>query len=191
MVSDWPSRTKRAHTPFSTTKYTAGSPSAATSGSPQAPTQQDHILIEAMASSAAAAPDSAPPVPPPPEEPPSDAPESDSPKKKPRIAVTEAQRNLDQLRDMRAQQRKVLSDLRRQARQQRRRITALNKKASKVSLQELMEITCIKHQMLLQAGEVEPPSDSDKAAPSAPLDPGTAFAAVAAIAAKQKVKKVT
>lgn len=127
-------------------------------------------------------------MPPPPEEPEAASPHVDEgAKKKPRAAVTEAQRNLERLRELRGQQKKVLSDLRRKTRAERRRISALNKKASKVSLQELMEIACIKHQMLMDKGELPPADDAAAAASSTThMTPGEAFAAVAAHAAKNK-----
>lgn len=139
-----------------------------------------------MASEGKSADSPPPPAPPPAGEPPAESDAGSSPKRKGRTVVTEAQRSLEQLRQLRSEQKKVLADLRKRARQQRRRISALNKKASKVTLQELMEIACIKHQMLLDKGELEAADDGEPAASDAPMDPGEAFAAVAALAAKRK-----
>lgn len=144
-----------------------------------------------MASAGARDASPPPPAPPPAADPAADSDAGSSPKKKGRVAVTEAQRSLEQLRQLRAEQKKILADLRKRARQQRRRISALNKKASKVSLQELMEITCIKHQMLMEKGELPAAEAADAAASDAPMDPGEAFAAVAALAAKRKNPTVT
>lgn len=142
--------------------------------------------MQPMAAAGSADAAAAPATPPRPRDPSPASAAGEQSRKRQRPIVTEAQRSFEQLKVLRAQQKKVLTDLRKRARVERRRITALNKKASKVSLQELMEIACLKHQMLLDKGEL-PHVDEAAAASTGPaITPGQAFAAVAAHAAKRK-----
>ena len=109
---------------------------------------------------------SPPPVPPPSDppasgaggaDPPNGASPGDTPtaRRKARAAVTQTERNLEVLRARRIAMSKQLDAIRKETKEAKRRISNLNKKASKTSLRELLQISLLKYQALKAKGELD------------------------------------
>ena len=118
-----------------------------------------------MIAAAMAEADEPPPVPPPDgDSGPDDAAAEDGtpqPKRqrKPRAAVTDSQRALVALREERTKQRRVLAELRQRTKHERRNLTNLNRKAGRVNLHELLQISLLKFQQMQARGEIVTPDD--------------------------------
>jgi hypothetical protein len=98
---------------------------------------------------AEAAPAAAPPAP---AEPPT--PDGDNAKPK-KLPMTSTEKAVAQLRTERLEQRRKLAQLRKDIRTAKRKASALNKKASKITMEELLQISLLKYRSLAATGEVE------------------------------------
>jgi hypothetical protein len=78
--------------------------------------------------------------------------------------VTSAAKALQELREKRVAQRKVLLDLRKETKRQKRKVKALNQKAAKLTVAEICEITHLKWATLVEKGEL--PDDMPSGASS-------------------------
>jgi hypothetical protein len=65
-----------------------------------------------------------------------------------KVLLTEAERALEALRQERAAQKKKLKDLRMQSRREQRKVVQLHRKAAKVTLREVVEISLVKYAAL-------------------------------------------
>jgi hypothetical protein len=98
--------------------------------------------------------------------------EEDSPKKPvmKKVPITDSEKNLQRLREARVQQKKRLSELRAQTKKEKRNVAKLNRKASKLSLDELVQISMVKFRTLKTAGLLEEDAE-DGATAGSSADP--------------------
>lgn len=126
---------------------------------------------------------------PPPE--PSEAGTADVDSKKPKkTPITSTEKAVHQLRTDRADQKRKLSQIRKDIRTAKRKASALNKKASKISMEELLQISLLKYRSLAATGEVEDAADiiTQASSPSSSSTEGLpekAFGIMAALAKKK------
>jgi len=130
---------------------------------------------------AEAAPAAAPPAP---AEPPT--PDGDNAKPK-KLPMTSTEKAVAQLRTERLEQRRKLAQLRKDIRTAKRKASALNKKASKITMEELLQISLLKYRSLAATGEVEDTEEIIQEASSSSGDglPEKAFGIMAAMAKKK------
>jgi hypothetical protein len=107
-----------------------------------------------------------------------------------KVPITDSEKNLQKLREERVAQRKKLSDLRAATKKEKRNVAKLNRKASKLSLDELVQISMVKFRGLKTAGLVEEDTEDGPAAGSS-TDPAPeeVLSIVGAVAKKQKAAK--
>jgi hypothetical protein len=107
-----------------------------------------------------------------------------------KVPITDSEKNLQRLREERVNQKKKLADLRAATKKEKRNVAKLNRKASKLSLDELVQISMVKFRGLRTAGLVE---DETEAGPTggASTDPAPeeVLSIVGAVAKKQKAAK--
>ena len=118
--------------------------------------------------------------------------EEDSPNKAvmKKVPITDSEKNLQRLREARLQQKKRLSELRAQTKKEKRNVAKLNRKASKLSLDELVQISMVKFRTLKTAGLLEEDGeDGATAGSSADPAPEEVLSIVGAVAKKQKAAK--
>jgi len=106
-----------------------------------------------------------------------------------KVPITDSEKNLQRLREARLQQKK-LSELRAQTKKEKRNVAKLNRKASKLSLDELVQISMVKFRTLKTAGLLEEETE-DGAAAGSSTDPAPeeVLSIVGAVAKKQKAAK--
>jgi hypothetical protein len=118
--------------------------------------------------------------------------EAASPKKTAmkKVPITDSEKNLQKLREERISQKKKLSDLRAATKREKRNVAKLNRKASKLSLDELVQISMVKFRGLRTAGLVEEDTeDGPTGASSTDPAPEEVLSIVGAVAKKQKAAK--
>lgn len=131
---------------------------------------------------AEAAPAAAPPAP---AEPPS--PDGENAKAK-KLPMTSTEKAVAQLRSERLEQRRKLAQLRKDIRTAKRKASALNKKASKITMEELLQISLLKYRSLAATGEVDDTEEIIQEASSSSSGDGLpekAFGIMAAMAKKK------
>lgn len=118
--------------------------------------------------------------------------DEDTPKLAKKAPLTDPEREIQALRQARVEQRKRLVQIRKDTRKAKRRASALNKKAAKISMEELMSISLLKYRALLSTGEVaetdalmEEEASGGSSSSSTKLSE-KAFGIVAALAKKKK-----
>ena len=115
------------------------------------------------------------------------SPEDDNKKAK-KTAVTSTEKAVAQLRSERLDQRRKLSQIRKDIRTAKRKASALNKKASKITMEELLQISLLKYRSLAAAGEVDDTEEIIQEASSSSSAAGLpekAFGIMAAMASKK------
>lgn len=119
--------------------------------------------------------------------------DEDTPKLAKKAPLTDPEREIQALRQARVEQRKRLVQIRKDTRKAKRRASALNKKAAKISMEELMSISLLKYRALLSTGEVaetdalmEEEEASGGSSSSSTKLSEKAFGIVAALAKKKK-----
>jgi hypothetical protein len=115
------------------------------------------------------------------------SPEDDNKKAK-KTAVTSTEKAVAQLRSERLEQRRKLSQIRKDIRTAKRKASALNKKASKITMEELLQISLLKYRSLAAAGEVDDTEEIIQEASSSSTGDGLpekAFGIMAAMASKK------
>lgn len=115
------------------------------------------------------------------------SPEDDNKKAK-KTAVTSTEKAVAQLRSDRLEQRRKLSQIRKDIRTAKRKASALNKKASKITMEELLQISLLKYRSLAAAGEVDDTEEIIQEASSSSSAAGLpekAFGIMAAMAGKK------
>jgi hypothetical protein len=107
-----------------------------------------------------------------------------------KVPITDSEKNLQRLREARLQQKKRLSELRAQTKKEKRNVAKLNRKASKLSLDELVQISMVNFRTLKSAGLLEEDAeDGATAGSSTDPAPEEVLSIVGAVAKKQKAAK--
>jgi hypothetical protein len=115
------------------------------------------------------------------------SPKKPAPKK---VPITDSEKNLQRLREERVSQKKKLADLRAATKKEKRNVAKLNRKASKLSLDELVQISMVKFRGLRTAGLVEDETeDGPTGGASSDPAPEEVLSIVGAVAKKQKAAK--
>jgi hypothetical protein len=132
----------------------------------------------------------APPAPPP-AEPPAAAGAAEGPplkKSRKKTPITEGEKQLAALREERQAQRKRLAELRAATKKEKRACAKLNRKANRLTVDELLEVALLKFRSLtsVEPGDDAPASASSVASSSAAPMPEEAVAFMAAHIKKQK-----
>lgn len=110
-----------------------------------------------------------------------------SPKK---VPITDGEKNLQRLREERLHQKKKLAEIRASTKKAKRDVAKLNKKASRVSLDELVQISMVKFRSLKNAGLLDEEQEASvEASSSSDPAPDKVLSIVAAHAKKQKSSK--
>lgn len=122
-----------------------------------------------------------------------EAPMADAPaakKSRKKNPITEGEKQLAALRAERAAQRKKLAELRAATKKEKRACAKLNRKASRLSVGELLEVALLKFRTLTSddanAADGNPGSSTDPAPGTAHPQPAEAIAFMAAHLKKQK-----
>ena len=115
------------------------------------------------------------------------SPEAESKKAK-KTPITSTEKAVHQLRSERLEQRRKLSQIRKDIRTAKRKASALNKKAGKITMEELLQISLLKYRALAATGEVDDSAEIIQEASSSSSADGLsekAFGIMAALAVKK------
>lgn len=72
-----------------------------------------------------------------------------------KIPITDGEKNLQRLRDERLQQKKRLAEIRASTKKAKREVAKLNRKAARVSIEDLIQISMVKFRSLKTSGALD------------------------------------